>query len=828
MARFVKVLRGLGLTDARVVDTLAPRMEALYTASADMNRALLPYGAAVHTAVSRASSPTYDPNAEEVLWGTVYDKMQFFSVRDDYTSRVIDAVFRYVWRHHEADCFVAHLASRQPTKDAPAGSVARRVVESPGSGGGADDGGADDDGAVLRAPSQAHWVNAPDRPAVVAPSEDALLAVRAVITTIEKVANTSVAARKATFMSLIALHKRIFSTVYAVGVGGRLSSSHAAPSDAAHSHLDDIGPNLPRPPGAGGVQDSASDGSGGMRAEEVAAEVEDARAGSNPGESAEDGGDARLNVANQRTADLQSQTEQAGVADGGARLSSAGVNSGGRVASASAGVAASMSTAEQAALLFQRAQPAAVHLGDGSPSGGPRAVSQRVQFAAPPGTSPSVAATAARGGSPSVPPAAPPGGPSVVPPASLPAPTPPGSGGVAPGLPPSSPSTSRLAGVARPAESSPSADGELEEPGSIATIKMEQLMSHFKCTWWGVYRSPCGKSAAPAGTVANPAGTKSVAVFRSHWVQRVDMSGLKDNLAATSFFANPYHKLSSRPQVEQVFNISNVSRKSLHVLLALLLLVCTRDPQFPDILRGVLPSATVGMVPAGRSAHVGGVVQVGRSVGAAARGDPASGEGAENAGAPARGGAADRQGGGGSQPGDRRDPDPPEGAEHPSSPPQGGRDRPGERDAAASSGGGEAAVGGGAGSGGSLASASVVSRDADDGGDRRDDDARGIGSIDSPRGLRAANEPDDGGAARGGGAAPVGFTAGASEHQAGRSTTMDAAYYFQRVQQLSPAARARKGRIEKRRVARRARAAARARVSVQAAAAASAQGGRGH
>lgn len=160
---------------------------------------------------------------------------------------------------------------------------------------------------------------------------------------------------------------------------------------------------------------------------------------------------------------------------------------------------------------------------------------------------------------------------------------------------------------------------------------MERLMSHFNCTWWSSFLSSTGKkTVAPAGTVANPTGSASVVAFRSAWVQMVDVTVIKDALAAASFSSSNLYKMADIGDQVPVSNLSHLHKKSLYAVLALLMLVCEREPEFINILLEMISSPI--LLPAGRSSIVGGIVQAGRR----------SGLGKDTAGAPA-GASQDKQ-----------------------------------------------------------------------------------------------------------------------------------------------------------------------------------------
>lgn len=601
MARYVHVLREIGVTDTNAVETLGPLIEQFYTASARLHRALLPHGGTAHAAVSRAASPSHDPDAEQVRWANIFDKLGLFSMRDSYTSRMIDALFRYIWRFHEADGFVAQLASRRAPEAVP-------VVGAPNvAAGGAQ-------GQPLRAllaPHNSAWVYGP-RPDVVVPSASVLVAARRLITVLDETPNAAAAARKIAACSLLALYKHVFSTVY--------KAVDAASPDGDESAV------------AGGDDAMASDQT--ARARDTMVVDSEQQVALPSGQQ-----EPRTSVA-------------LGVDEG---------NGGGREGSdgpiADAALGSSSAT-EIAAQLFMRAQtPSRIDttpppntsrtssqaspVTASSPSGPPPHSSGSLDT--PSGVSPGDLSSAPPGAPQQVSPGAgqvlPPPAPLAPPdraqdtvPAAVNAPPPAGaqaehsgdtSGNTSAAMPRSEPpgahpsaeerGNSVVSPSTRPGRLNAAARSRRSGGSAKENIKMEQLMSHFKCTWWGSFKSTSGrKEPAPEGTLANPDGEASVMCFRSAWVQRVHIAPLKDDLMATSYGNSSLYKWSQMGDEVAVCNLANIHRKAMHSTLGLILLVCAREPLFTDILMDMLSSPIAGIIPTGRSAIVGGIVQVGR------------------------------------------------------------------------------------------------------------------------------------------------------------------------------------------------------------------------
>lgn len=132
----------------------------------------------------------------------MFDKKGLYSMRDDYTARMMDAMFRHVWRYREADFYIAQLASRRPLAlDSPSGEDLP-LGESPLAA------------AALSAPLSSMWVYEDTHPEVVHPVETSLAAVRGAISALEKRANPAAAARRVTTQALVALHKHLSTTLY--------------------------------------------------------------------------------------------------------------------------------------------------------------------------------------------------------------------------------------------------------------------------------------------------------------------------------------------------------------------------------------------------------------------------------------------------------------------------------------------------------------------------------------------------------------------------------------------------------------------------------------
>lgn len=114
------------------------------------------------------------------------------------------------------------------------------------------------------------------------------------------------------------------------------------------------------------------------------------------------------------------------------------------------------------------------------------------------------------------------------------------------------------------------------------------------------------------GTIANHTGETYLVCFRSPWVQRAQILPLKYDLIAAPLGSKPVHKLSEVPDEMVVHNMTILHRKALLTIIALLVLVCVREPHFTDILTEMLSSPIAGVMPSRRTGIEGGIVQAGR------------------------------------------------------------------------------------------------------------------------------------------------------------------------------------------------------------------------
>jgi len=108
MDRFEEALTGLGITDNRSKETIAPLLKSFLESSIALQRALTPINGSVHAAVSRATN-----HEEELMtsidWVSVYDRVGLFDVDDRHVARLIDAALRHVWRKEESDFIIGSV-----------------------------------------------------------------------------------------------------------------------------------------------------------------------------------------------------------------------------------------------------------------------------------------------------------------------------------------------------------------------------------------------------------------------------------------------------------------------------------------------------------------------------------------------------------------------------------------------------------------------------------------------------------------------------------------------------------------------------------------------
>ena len=623
MSRYVRELRDLGVSDARAIEALARHIESLYTASAKLHRALAPYGGTAHAVLSRASAPDHDPDADEVCWVAVFDGLGLFNMSD--RSRMIDALFRYIWRHHEADMFVTQLAAIRPGR-----SASRAPVGDDGRGG----------PPLVRptAPSPSNWIPSPTPPATVRPTDRHLAPMRDLISAIDKVANPAVLARKVATCALLALYQHVYTTHYSTATveemgddgekqtsyfpatghrsgnkGPRYSGQDPAcgGADAADAMQVDDGEAAKNTGGAGAaaanavkVDDSGAvnNTGGGGAAAAKAVGVNYGGAVNNTG----GGGATAANAVEVDDGGAVNKTGGAGAAaaaamqvhDGGAVNNTGGggaaaayavkVNDGGAVSSTGGGSAAAANAVEVndggAVNNTGRGGAAAanaVEVDDGQTvnkegEAGAPVVDNALVLAVRDAARLFLAAneTASRSLSPRQ-------------------------------------SPSKAAQSSGPRTSNTAQRQEGGTPSSER--KMKYLSSHFKCTWWPSYKSDT-KVAAPTGTLVNLLGDMTVLTRRSSWAFHVELLGLKGCLEATSFARLPVFKMSEIENDAVVVSLTNMARRPLIGVFAVLLLVSVQEPTFSGILTEIVSGKIAGVMDLRLFPIVGGVVQVGRGV----------------------------------------------------------------------------------------------------------------------------------------------------------------------------------------------------------------------
>jgi len=733
MSRYVRELRDLGVSDARAIEALARHIESLYTASAKLHRALAPYGGTAHAVLSRASAPDHDPDADEVCWVAVFDGLGLFNMSD--RSRMIDALFRYIWRHHEADMFVTQLAAIRPGR-----SASRAPVGDDGRGG----------PPLVRptAPSPSNWIPSPTPPATVRPTDRHLAPMRDLISAIDKVANPAVLARKVATCALLALYQHVYTTHYSTATveemgddgekqtsyfpatghrsgnkGPRYSGQDPAcgGADAADAMQVDDGEAAKNTGGAGAaaanavkVDDSGAvnNTGGGGAAAANAVEVNDGGAvnstggggaaaakavGVNYGGAVNNTGGGGATAANAVEVDdggAVNKTGGAGAAaaaamqvhdggavnnkggggaaaanavevnDGGAVNSTGGggaaaanaveVNDGGAVNNTGGGGAAAPNAVEvddsgavnntggagaAAAAAMQvhdggavnntggggAAAAYAVKVNDGgavsSTGGGSAAAANAVEV-----NDGGAVNNTGRGGAAAANAVEVDDGQTVNKEGEAGAPV------VDNALVLAVRDAARLFLAANETASrslsprqSPSKAAQSSGPRTSNTAqrqeggtpsserKMKYLSSHFKCTWWPSYKSDT-KVAAPTGTLVNLLGDMTVLTRRSSWAFHVELLGLKGCLEATSFARLPVFKMSEIENDAVVVSLTNMARRPLIGVFAVLLLVSVQEPTFSGILTEIVSGKIAGVMDLRLFPIVGGVVQVGRGV----------------------------------------------------------------------------------------------------------------------------------------------------------------------------------------------------------------------
>lgn len=587
MSRYAQALHDLGVSDPNAVESLAPLLKSLYDASATLHRAVVPHGGTAHATLSRASASAHDPDAEEVLWVSVFDNMGLFNTRRQVHSGHQRTLFRYILRFHQASSFVTHLASRR------AASTGADVV---GAGGNQE---STADPVVLSCPTQKDWTFGA-QPTVVGPSAAAISLVRNLILMLDKVSNPAVLCRDLAAGSLLALHKHVFSTIYERGPGLPALSTvfeHDSQDAAANGNK------------------ATGDSSG--------AEGE-ARAGNNESEV----------VAGTASAGNGMDLDEEGAPYNQAAMDTS-----------------QSAPAQAAAQLFCSSQPSPA-LGPSLPTSTvPTSTALAAQQAAAPSTNLTPAPAANEAVSAGAGPAPAADGSSS--PERNVAPSMDANEGATPPGANSAPADSAPHAALSTAQgtnmvSTPSAEEASAVQVSDKTIKMGKLMSHFKCTWWPSFKSSGStKAIAPAGTGKNHKGCLTVRTWTTVWAHQVDISEVKGDIEATRWSQSPLYNKSALRDKVQVVGITNVCKKSVHAILGLLLLVCTKEKEITHILEEVLTSLMAGQVPYGMSAMLGGIVQVGQRSPVDNRGETspaAGGSSAAQRSSPRPDGGSQRQG----------------------------------------------------------------------------------------------------------------------------------------------------------------------------------------
>jgi len=581
MSRYVRALRDLGIRDAKGIDVLAPRMEAFYSAASKLHRALTPYGGTAHDVLSRASAPSHDPDADEVTWVTIFDKLGLYNMDDPFISRIIDALFLHIWRHHEADMYITMLAAMRP-----GGRSARSPMNDDTSRG------------LPAAPSFSDWIASTTQPATIFPAGAEVAALRGVVVAIEKVPAPAILARRVAMCALLALNKHIRSRHYATTV-----------NNSADDHSSDQQNQVDVGNGANGTGHGDSAGAELMETNRDKATDDTDNgglAGSNKVQT--DGDRAPDDTSNGGSAGAdESQTVEDKAPDDPGSVGSAGTNgieTDGNKApdDASIGGVACANVLETdddkarkdggnvgsagTALVGAGGDMAPSYAGNGGSAGADmmetdggekRVVGDEFAAAARDAAGLFFAANG-DGSSPHRPSSSP---------------TREGTG-----------SAPASAPIARPPRS--------ETTAKETDMQMSFLTSHIKCNWWPSFKSE-NKVAAPAGTVANLDGDKTVQTLCSSCSFGVNLAELRCTIEATSFGRMPMFKMDEIDKDVEVLNLTNMSRRSLIGVFAVLVLMMRHEPTFTGILAEVVAGEIGGLMNTGIVPIVGGVVQVGRS-----------------------------------------------------------------------------------------------------------------------------------------------------------------------------------------------------------------------
>jgi len=130
---YLQFFKHLGITDEQKTGFLASLLRNVFDASSKLDLHLAPYGATVHSAVSRMLVPDNPRDSPSYRWIRITDRVGFFSDDDAHAVRLVNIGLSYAYRYLEADAIsVANTSLLEETQQstrrlAAAAAAADRV-----------------------------------------------------------------------------------------------------------------------------------------------------------------------------------------------------------------------------------------------------------------------------------------------------------------------------------------------------------------------------------------------------------------------------------------------------------------------------------------------------------------------------------------------------------------------------------------------------------------------------------------------------------------------------------------------------------------------------
>jgi len=108
---YLQFFKHLGISDDQKTGFLASLLRNVFDACSKLDMHLAPYGATVHSAVSRMLVPDNPRDAPSYRWIRIADRVGFFSDADAHAVRVVNIGLSYAYRFLEADAISAANAA---------------------------------------------------------------------------------------------------------------------------------------------------------------------------------------------------------------------------------------------------------------------------------------------------------------------------------------------------------------------------------------------------------------------------------------------------------------------------------------------------------------------------------------------------------------------------------------------------------------------------------------------------------------------------------------------------------------------------------------------